>query len=283
VNKTKIDWADSTWNPVTGCLHGCEYCYARRIAYRFRDKDYDKNKRFYAPECTFDLAIKPRSKYPYAFRPTLHRYRLNDYKAKKGRTIFVCSMADMLGGWVPDEWIQAVLKACYAAHQLRYLFLTKNPERYANIVEYLEGEDGPEYDAEPPEIWLGATVTNNEQMYTAYQSAATWISIEPLIESISSADECTVTFRPYDSAEEPRWLWAVIGAETGSRKGKVVPERAWVQEIAEQCKTAGVPVFMKESLRELMGDEFVQEFPWEEKKIILAPRKPIVEGEVPEY
>ena len=34
-NKTKIDWCDATWNPVTGCLHGCEYCYARRIAERF--------------------------------------------------------------------------------------------------------------------------------------------------------------------------------------------------------------------------------------------------------
>ena len=33
--KTKIDWCDSSWNPVTGCLHGCEYCYARRIANRF--------------------------------------------------------------------------------------------------------------------------------------------------------------------------------------------------------------------------------------------------------
>lgn len=30
--KTKIDWCDSTWNPVTGCLHGCAYCYARKIA-----------------------------------------------------------------------------------------------------------------------------------------------------------------------------------------------------------------------------------------------------------
>ena len=33
--KTKIEWCDSTWNPVTGCQHGCEYCYAKRIAERF--------------------------------------------------------------------------------------------------------------------------------------------------------------------------------------------------------------------------------------------------------
>ena len=36
MDKTKIDWADASWNPVTGCLHGCAYCYARKIAERFR-------------------------------------------------------------------------------------------------------------------------------------------------------------------------------------------------------------------------------------------------------
>lgn len=35
MDKTKIEWADATWNPVTGCFHKCEYCYARRIARRF--------------------------------------------------------------------------------------------------------------------------------------------------------------------------------------------------------------------------------------------------------
>lgn len=40
MNKTKIDWCDSTWNPVTGCLHECEYCYARRIAERFKPFDF---------------------------------------------------------------------------------------------------------------------------------------------------------------------------------------------------------------------------------------------------
>ena len=35
MNKTKIDWATMSWNPVTGCRHGCPYCYARRTAHRF--------------------------------------------------------------------------------------------------------------------------------------------------------------------------------------------------------------------------------------------------------
>ena len=33
--KTKIEWCDSTWNPITGCRHKCPYCYARRMAERF--------------------------------------------------------------------------------------------------------------------------------------------------------------------------------------------------------------------------------------------------------
>lgn len=35
MDKTKIDWCDSTRNLVTGCLYGCEYCYVRGIAERF--------------------------------------------------------------------------------------------------------------------------------------------------------------------------------------------------------------------------------------------------------
>ena len=38
MNKTKIDWATMSWNPVTGCRHGCPYCYARRTATRFNRK-----------------------------------------------------------------------------------------------------------------------------------------------------------------------------------------------------------------------------------------------------
>ena len=135
MNKTKIDWCDSTWNPVTGCLHGCEYCYARSIAHRFSgggenwtdDKTIVLDKKMYGEE--EEKAIP----YPYGFIPTFHRYRLNDYIGKKGRNIFVCSMADLFGEWVPDSWIKEVFKACENAPQHNYLFLTKNPIRYAQL------------------------------------------------------------------------------------------------------------------------------------------------------
>ena len=57
--------------------------------------------------------------------------------------------------------------------------------------------------------------------------------------------------------------WIIVGAETGNRKNKVVPRKTWVNEIARIAKKAGTPVFMKDSLHELMGSDFKQEFPWE--------------------
>ena len=35
MNKSLIEWCDFTWNPVTGCQHGCLYCYAAKQANRF--------------------------------------------------------------------------------------------------------------------------------------------------------------------------------------------------------------------------------------------------------
>ncbi|EOS47190.1 hypothetical protein C810_01506 [Lachnospiraceae bacterium A2] len=151
MNKTKIDWCDSTWNPVTGCLHGCEYCYARNIAHRFggftelEDTDLDYEKICESNIAEIEKPLKylndkgkiGKSAYPFFFKPTLYRYKLNEpQKWKKGRNIFVCSMADLFGSWVPDSWIEEVFKACEKAPQHNYLFLTKNTDRYARDTTY---------------------------------------------------------------------------------------------------------------------------------------------------
>ena len=76
MNKTKIDWCDSTWNPVTGCLHGCEYCYARGIAERFGGKQ--KYANIFEENDPVISADGKTLAYPHSFSPTLLRYRLND-------------------------------------------------------------------------------------------------------------------------------------------------------------------------------------------------------------
>lgn len=247
-SKTKIDWCDSTWNPVTGCLHGCEYCYARKIAERFSTEK--KNKRPYLPVLdvpTRRVRTKPEP-YPYGFKPTFHRYKLDEpQKWKKPRNIFVCSMADLFGEWVPDEWIQEVFKACDAAPQHRYIFLTKNPHRYYDLIEkgILTEHDN---------WWLGSTIDGDSAKKKRFQEWGynSFTSIEPLLEPIY------VGLGSFGSDK-----WVIIGAETGNRKGKVVPDRSWIDLIVSAANITRMKVFMKESLRAIMGDDFRQELPWE--------------------
>ena len=247
-SKTKIDWCDSTWNPVTGCMHGCEYCYARRIAERFGT--HNKYERPYEP--VLDVPIRrvrtEAEPYPYGFMPTFHRYRLGEpARWTKPRTIFVCSMADLFGEWVPDSWIEDVFDACENAPQHRYLFLTKNPKRYIELAKK---------DKLPRQHWYGYSATREDQLWRFHHSDECpcinlFVSIEPILEPM----------RPGFSTHTPG-DWVIIGAETGHRNGKVVPEKKWIDDILMECQYSGRPIFMKESLRSLMGDDFRQEFPW---------------------
>lgn len=250
--KTKIDWCDSTWNPVTGCLHDCEYCYARRIAERFAG-GYDFKAKGCAEPLTWvvddpgQMTDGRKAVYPFGFDPTFHRYKLDEpLRWKKPRTIFVCSMADLFGEWVPDEWIAEVFKACDAAPWHRYLFLTKNPTRYCKIA----------YDGWLPDaknFWYGSTITRKGESFFA--GSVHWnafVSIEPLLEPLD------VGIGSFGGAK-----WVIVGAETGNRKGKIAPKREWVENIVEAAQITGMKVFMKDSLRELMGADFRQELPWE--------------------
>ena len=98
MTKTKIEWADSVFNPITGCLNSCEYCYARKIAKRFEGMDYEAStkearhateiyKHKVTDECLFETSISYKkitksgkkivASYPFGFQPTFHRYRLD--------------------------------------------------------------------------------------------------------------------------------------------------------------------------------------------------------------
>lgn len=240
MNKTKIDWCDSTWNPVTGCFHKCEYCYARGIATRFGGNALGIKHLLNEPIIR-NGKIQP---YPFGFVPTFHRYRLDEYQTKKGRNIFVCSMADLFGDWVPDEWIGEVFAACEKAPQHNYLFLTKNVERY---VEY--GVPISE------NMWYGTSITKKSDTdlfnYLPAQ-CNTFVSIEPILEDLE-VDKCNIMFYQVG--------WFIIGAETGRRKNKVTPERKWIEDIVNECRKHNKPVFMKSSLAEIWGEPLIQEFP----------------------
>ena len=246
MNKAKIEWCDSTWNPVTGCLHGCEYCYARRIAERFSNQIqtesniHEVDKAIYTE---YEIFQNTKAPYPFGFEPTFHRYRLDDFKGKtKPKTIFVCSMADLFGEWVPDEWIQEVFKACEAAPQHRYLFLTKNPDRYLKLDNLPWNKN----------IWFGSTIAGGSKNKNIIEGFNNFVSIEPLLSLPMNYEKWI-----------PMLNWVIIGAETGNRKDKVIPKLEWIKEIVQECDFGSVPVFMKNSLVPIVGEENMRrEFPW---------------------
>lgn len=272
-DKTKIDWCDASWNPVTGCLHGCKYCYARRIARRFCTNEHGKDDVGVAHPCTGDCQFcseldglefvgqkwrwnhNKKEPYPYGFWPTFHPHRLDEpARWTKPRTIFVCSMADLFGEWVPEDWIIQALEACRKAPWHRYLFLTKNPNRYDEL------EDKGIITPEDRNFWLGSTVTVETQDKMHYHSKMhTFQSCEPMLAPWPKAGP------PNPESMKNHWMpeWVIFGAETGNRKGKVIPKKEWVDNAVQMCRNMGAAVFMKDSLRGIMGPDFVQEYAWE--------------------
>lgn len=235
-NETKgagISWAAWSWNPVTGCLHGCDYCYARELA----------TKDSYAPW------------FPVGFTPLFHHERL-DAPANTvlpvahrdevtpchpngcpWRRVFVCSMADLYGRWVPDEWVQQVHAKCAANPQWDYLTLTKFPSRYVGLDL-------------PPTAWVGTSVDEQKRVRIAEDAfrriegvRVKWLSLEPLRE-------------PLEFSDLSMFDWVVIGAQTETRQptGSVpafAPPFEWVARIYMQARDAGCKVHLKPNLLNL--------------------------------
>ena len=116
-------------------------------------------------------------------------------------------------------------------------FLTKNPKRYTQYgVPSGKGN-----------MWYGTTVTNSEDMERIYQLPNllnTFASIEPLLEDID------------ENISALKYLnWIIIGAETGHRKEKVIPEFEWIKRIVVEADYNGIPVFMKDSLIPIVGEK----------------------------
>ena len=207
-----IGWCDYTWNPVTGCKLGCKFgasgarCYAEGIARRFAG-----GKAF-----------------PNGFEPTFHPHRLDEpLKVKTPSRIFVCSMGELFGPWVPEEQIQAVLEVTRRAPHHQFLLLTKVPRiarRYAM----------------PDNVCLGTTITGDlphEDRRLAYvrefQAPVRFLSIEPLVAPVDV------------SAANPDWI--IIAAATGP--GGFQPEESWVQALEDYADERGIPVYEKDNLK----------------------------------
>lgn len=122
-----------TWNPVTGCLYCCNYCWARQLA---------------------TTKLKNSHRYLQGFKPMLNE---EEFRAKfdKGDLVFVSDMGDLFGDFIPSNWIQRVLEHTARFPKTHFLFLTKNPTRYHQFLRHM-----------PENAILGATIeTNNDQIF----------------------------------------------------------------------------------------------------------------------
>lgn len=232
MKKTKIDWCDSTINCVYGCPNNCEYCYGNVM-----------NKRFHFCKDWKVPEWKPE--------------HLKDFYSKKPKSIFIDSMSD-IGTW-KQEWFNAVLKAINDNPQHRYIALTKRYDDFIELADnaHIGSISTVSANATPIKtLYVGTSVTTQTQANkytTAFPDFPDFFSIEPILEPIKLADYAI-----------PKTL--IIGAETGNRNGKVIPQKEWITSLVEQADKHNCVVFMK-SLRKIMGDDFRQDkLPWEIEK-----------------
>lgn len=190
MNRTKIEWTDYTWNPITGCKHGCPYCYARNIANRF-----------------------PKA-FPNRFEPTFHADRLREPIAmKKPAKIFTVSMGDMFGEWVPEEWVIPIFQVMGSCKQHIFQILTKNPARINRVVSG---------DLFSPNIWLGTSVETVDATRRIHDlrkipQFKKFVSFEPLKEEICPVLEgidWVIIGAQTNPLVLPDWEWidTIVGA-----------------------------------------------------------------------
>ncbi|MBI4799287.1 MAG: phage Gp37/Gp68 family protein [Desulfarculus sp.] len=209
--QSKIEWTESTWNPVTGCTKispGCKHCYAERLAKR--------------------LKAMGQPNYANGFEVTLHPGMLEAPLGwRKPQMVFVNSMSDLFHDDVPPDFIRKVFKIMEWATQHRFQVLTKRAERLAELAPGLPW---------PANVWQGVTVENADYAFRVdylreVPAAVKFLSLEPLLSPIPN-----LKLRGID--------WVIVGGESGP--GARPMDREWVLDLRDQCRRAKVPFFFKQ-------------------------------------
>lgn len=226
-DKSKIEWTDATWNPVTGCTKvsaGCKNCYAERLFPR----------------------VYPGRKFSDV---VLHHDRLGQpLRWKKPRRVFVNSMSDLFHPDVMYWFIDAVFDTMATAEQHVFQVLTKRP---STMLDYFRRESQERYILH--NVMLGISAENQRALdkrvpqLLKTPASTRFISCEPLLEPVH-----------YD------WTgidWVIVGGESGPKARPMDPD--WARSIRDQCREAGVPFFMKQMAKKapIPGDLLMREYP----------------------
>ena len=218
---SKIEWTESTWNPVRGCTRvseGCRFCYAERIAARFSGKGMAYE----------DLAKNTKSGPRWTQQVILVPELLNEpLKWKKPRRIFVNSMSDLFHEKVELPYIQKVFAVMEKADRHQFQVLTKRAERLLEFNSKLPW---------PTNVWMGVSVedervTDRIEALRQTDAHIKFLSLEPLLGALPNLDLSGID-------------WVIVGGESGP--GARDMEKKWVIDIREQCADADVAFFFKQ-------------------------------------
>ena len=208
---SKIEWTETSWNPVTGCTKispGCEHCYAERMALR--------------------LQSMGNVNYRNGFEVTTHETSLAiPLSWRSPRMIFVNSMSDLFHEDIPEDFIQRVFDVMNSVSRHTYQVLTKRPERMLELSPLLKWTQN---------IWAGVTVESAdyvERLNTLREVPAElrFVSFEPLLGPIPDVD-----LKGID--------WVIVGGESGPGARPMKPE--WANTLKDSCISANVPFFFKQ-------------------------------------
>lgn len=211
MSTSKIEWTESTWNPLTGCTKispGCKNCYAERMAKR--------------------LQAMGQEKYQHGFRLALHEDVLDDpLRWLKPQVIFVNSMCDLFHKDVPVEFILKIFDVMCQAHWHTFQVLTKRAERLLEIDPRIDW---------PENVWMGVSVETQDYMFRIdclrqTQAKVKFLSLEPLLGPLPNLDLTGIH-------------WVIVGGESGPHARPI--EKEWVTEIRDQCVAANTPFFFKQ-------------------------------------
>jgi protein gp37 len=220
--KTKIEWTDATWNPMTGCTKisaGCDHCYAAVIAQTKTRETYLRR-----------LPVKdtPANR-ENPFAPRFWEDRLDDpLRWKEPKRIFVNSMSDVFHAHFSLEQVARVFEVMQAAHWHQFQVLTKRPERAARMAPHLTwGEN----------IWLGTSIEDMrvarraDDLRRIEHAAVKFISAEPLLGALDELDLTGID-------------WVIGGGESG--RGHRPCDIAWARGLRDRCAAADVAFFWKQ-------------------------------------
>lgn len=211
MSKSKIEWTETTWNPVTGCTKispGCANCYAERMAKR--------------------LKAMGQANYRNGFELAVHEKSLElPLKMKKPHTIFVNSMSDLFHSGVNDSFIYKVFEVMNETPRHIYQVLTKRADRLPAINKFLDWSEN---------IWMGVSVENNDyksriNLLRKTDAHVKFLSVEPLLGPLGK-----LNLKGID--------WVIVGGESGP--GARPMEEKWVLEVRDQCVEQHVPFFFKQ-------------------------------------